>query len=108
MLREIWATSSEWVNRVRGVSPSPGPTTWVLSANRRSAAECNTRARSRSKGLRSLAEDRARPEFSSTRRSASVKRFHSGFTVSFPGAPGAAVSRTATSGFQSMRCMGSL
>ncbi len=42
--RPIWATSSEWVSRVRGFSLSRGPTTWVLSASRRSAAQCSTRA----------------------------------------------------------------
>ena len=54
--RPIWATSSEWVSRVRGTpltsAPSPGPTTCVLPASRRSAAECSTRARSRANGLR--------------------------------------------------------
>ena len=54
--RPIWATSREWVSRVRGTplisAPSPGPTTCVLPASRRSAAECSTRARSRANGLR--------------------------------------------------------
>src|SRR6185437_14369798 len=53
--RPICAHSSEWVSRVRG-TPSSGssstPTTCVLAASRRSAAECSTRARSRSYGLR--------------------------------------------------------
>ena len=52
MPRAIWATSRECVSRVLGVSPSRGPTTWVLSASRRSAAEWRTRARSREKALR--------------------------------------------------------
>ena len=56
MPRPICATSKECVSRVRGdpltSAPSPGPTTWVLPASRRSAAECSTRARSREKGLR--------------------------------------------------------
>ena len=46
--RPICAHSSEWVSRVRGKSLSPGTTTWVLSARRRSADEWSTRARSRS------------------------------------------------------------
>ena len=54
--RPIWATSRECVSRVRGTpltsAPSPGPTTCVLPASRRSAAECSTRARSRENGLR--------------------------------------------------------
>ena len=50
--RPIWATSNEWVNRVRGVSPWRGPTTWVLSASLRSAAQCSTLARSRAKSVR--------------------------------------------------------
>src|SRR5689334_13972498 len=37
--RPICATSKECVSRVRGVSLSRGPTTWVLSARRRSAVE---------------------------------------------------------------------
>ena len=56
MPRPIWATSSECVSRVRGAplssAPSPGPTTCVFPASRRSAAECSTRARSRENGLR--------------------------------------------------------
>ena len=56
MPRPIWATSSEWVSRVRGLSLSRGPTTWVLSASRRSAALCSTRARSRAKSLRCSVE----------------------------------------------------
>ena len=59
--RPICATSSEWVSRVRGTpltsAPSPGPTTWVLPASRRSAAECSTRARSRANGLRRPSPD---------------------------------------------------
>ena len=50
--RPIWAHSSEWVSRVRGKSLSPGTTTWVLAASRRSADECSTRARSRSYAVR--------------------------------------------------------
>src|SRR5271154_5452149 len=50
--RPIWATSSECVSRVRGVSPPRGPTTCVLSASRRSAALCRTLARSRAKSVR--------------------------------------------------------
>ena len=45
-------TSSEWVSRVRGKSLSPGTTTWVFAASRRSAGECSTRARSRSNAVR--------------------------------------------------------
>ena len=56
MPRPIWATSRECVSRVRGTpltsAPSPGPTTCVLPASRRNAAECSTRARSRENGLR--------------------------------------------------------
>ncbi|SKS58784.1 Uncharacterised protein [Mycobacteroides abscessus subsp. abscessus] len=37
---------------MRGVSPSRGPTTCVLSASRRNAALCRTRARSRAKSVR--------------------------------------------------------
>ncbi|SKV16771.1 Uncharacterised protein [Mycobacteroides abscessus subsp. abscessus] len=50
--RPICATSTECVSRVRGVSPSRGPTTCVLSASRRNAALCRTRARSRAKSVR--------------------------------------------------------
>src|SRR5690242_7628319 len=52
MPRPICATSSECVSRVRGVSPWRGPTTCVLSASRRRAALCRTRARSRAKSVR--------------------------------------------------------
>src|SRR4029077_12697648 len=50
--RPICAISSEWVSRVRGVSLWRGPTTCVLSARRRRAALCRTRARSRAKSVR--------------------------------------------------------
>src|SRR5690606_25353954 len=55
--RPTWAHSREWVRRVRGLASqtglaSPGVTTWVLPARRRSAAECSTRARSRWKAVR--------------------------------------------------------
>ena len=50
--RPIWAHSSEWVSRVRGKSLSAGTTTWVFAASRRNAAECSTRARSRSYAVR--------------------------------------------------------
>jgi hypothetical protein len=56
----ICATSRECVNRVRGVSPSRGPTTCVLSANRRNAALCSTLARSRAKSVRLSVSVRAR------------------------------------------------
>ena len=52
MPRPIWATSNECVSRVRGVSLWRGPTTWVLSASRRRAAQCSTRARSLAKSVR--------------------------------------------------------
>ena len=52
MPRPICATSSECVNRVRGVSLCRGPTTCVLSASRRNAAQCSTLARSRAKSVR--------------------------------------------------------
>ena len=48
--RAICATSSEWVSRVRRKSSVPAVCTWVLAASRRNAAECSTRARSRSYG----------------------------------------------------------
>ena len=52
MPRPICATSNECVSRVRGVSLWRGPTTCVLSASRRSAAQCSTLARSRAKSVR--------------------------------------------------------
>ena len=51
--RAIWATSRLWVSRLRTKSSVCGPTTWVLAASLRRAAECTTRARSRSKEVRS-------------------------------------------------------
>src|SRR5687767_6130250 len=50
--RATWATSSEWVSRLRMKSSLPAPRTCVLADSRRSAAECTTRARSRSNGVR--------------------------------------------------------
>ncbi len=50
--RATWATSSVWVSRLRTKSSVSGPTTWVFAASRRSAAECTSRARSRSNGVR--------------------------------------------------------
>src|SRR5688572_856153 len=50
--RATWATSSEWVSRLRMKSSLPAPRTCVLAESRRSAAECTTRARSRSNGVR--------------------------------------------------------
>src|SRR5665647_3155250 len=51
--RPIWATSSEWVSRLRAKSsPAVGLSTWVFAARRRSALECSSRARSRAKSLR--------------------------------------------------------
>ena len=50
--RPTWATSSEWVSRVRTKSSEDGATTWVLAPSRRSAEECSTRARSRSNAVR--------------------------------------------------------
>src|SRR5689334_8462106 len=50
--RAIWATSSEWVSRVRRKSSEPAVCTWVLVASRRNPAECSTRARSRWYGVR--------------------------------------------------------
>jgi hypothetical protein len=37
----------------------PGPTTWVLSASRRSAAQCSTRARSRANAVRARSPSRS-------------------------------------------------
>src|SRR5699024_5491241 len=52
MSRPTWATSREWVRRVRTKSSEPAPSTWVLAPSRRSAEECSTRARSRWNGVR--------------------------------------------------------
>ena len=48
--RATWATSREWVSRLRTKSSVCGPKTWVLAASRRDAAAWTTRARSRSNG----------------------------------------------------------
>ena len=53
--RPICAHSREWVSRVRGKSLSPTPTTCVRAASRRSAAECMTRALSRTNEPRNRA-----------------------------------------------------
>src|SRR5680860_932035 len=51
--RPIWATSREWVSRLRAKSrPAVGLSTWVLAPSRRRALECSRRARSRTKSLR--------------------------------------------------------
>src|SRR5699024_5791100 len=52
MSRPTWATSREWVRRVRTKSFAPAPSTCVLAPSLRSAEECSTRARSRWKGVR--------------------------------------------------------
>ena len=50
-----WATSSEWVSRLRAKSrPAAGLSTCVFAASLRSALECRSRARSRAKSLRLL------------------------------------------------------
>ncbi|OLT20915.1 hypothetical protein BJF81_03325 [Ornithinimicrobium sp. CNJ-824] len=51
--RPIWATSREWVSRLRTKSSLVGWTTCVVAASRRRAAEWTTRARSRAKSCRS-------------------------------------------------------
>src|SRR5690606_10729049 len=53
--RPTWATSSEWVSRLRAKSsPAVGLSTCVFTASRRSADECRMRARSRAKSPRRL------------------------------------------------------
>ena len=77
-VRAIWATSSEWVSRVRGKSAEPASTTWVVAASRRSAEECSTRARSRSKSVRGTAPEPAgwaRLPGSGTRRARSCSPY---------------------------------
>ncbi len=56
--RATCATSRLWVSRLRTKSSVCGPTTWVLAASRRDAAACTTRARSRSKAVRTGASTR--------------------------------------------------
>ena len=51
--RPIWATSREWVSRLRTKSSMPGWTTWVFADRRRRLAEWSSRARSRAKSSRS-------------------------------------------------------
>ena len=52
MVREIWATSIEWVRRVRNMSPSWLTKTCVLYSRRRNAALWMIRSRSRWNALR--------------------------------------------------------
>ena len=73
--RATCATSRLWVSRLRTKSSLCGPTTWVLAASRREAAACTTRARSRSKGVRSGASTRLGG--SSTRRSRAAASYRS-------------------------------
>src|SRR5258705_1167610 len=80
----ICATSSECVSRVRGVSLWRGPTTCVLSASRRRAALCRTRARSRAKSVRcsvSVPGSEAPLGGSTTRRCRSNSSYESPITV---------------------------
>ena len=50
--RPIWATSSVWVSLVRAKSSVPATRICVFAPSLRSADECTTRARSRSKAVR--------------------------------------------------------
>ena len=52
MERAIWATSSEWVRRVRKWSPSWATKTWVFSFSLRKAEVWMIRSRSRANGVR--------------------------------------------------------
>src|ERR1700730_10656037 len=84
MPRPIWATSSEWVSRVRGVSLWRGPTSCVLPASRRRAALCRTRARSRAKSVRcsvSVPGSAAPFRWSTTRRCRSSSPYGSPITA---------------------------
>ncbi len=69
--RPTWATSRVWVSRLRMKSLLAGPTTCVLPASLRNAAECTIRALSRWYG------DLPDRLGSSTKRSASASSYPS-------------------------------